>query len=146
MIYHLVPHRQFLSSLQAAYYQPASLAKEGFIHCSLEASVIPVANDYFGAETDTLLLLKINPAKVAAPTKYEAPIPQAGAGTGHLNSAPVFPHVYGPIELTAIEGIGMLGREHAQYRWPKAFSSLQEFLNTASGGLKQERDDSLANQ
>ncbi len=130
MIYHLVPQQRLRSSLQALTYQPVSLVKEGFIHCSLEAAVLPVANDYFGNETDSLLLLKINPEKVAAVVKYEAPSVQPGAGTDHLRSATVFPHVYGPIELTAIEGVGILGREQGNYHWPQTFTSLQSFLES----------------
>lgn len=133
MIYHLVPQRTLRTSLQGGYYRPASLAQEGFIHCSLAAAVLPVANDYFGNETDQLLLLQIDPAQLTAPVKYEAPSLQAGAGTDHLNSAPLFPHVYGPIELAAVARIGILDREQGHYRWPTAFVPGQAFLVQLGG-------------
>ena len=97
------------------------------MHCSQQSSVIPVANDYYAEVSERLLLLEIDPARLTQVVRYEAAAPIAGGGTAHLDSAPEFPHVYGPIDWVAISGIGVLGRGANGYTWPTAFDSLDSF-------------------
>ena len=125
-IYHLVEEADFRASSDAHVYRPASLARDGFVHCSLESSVIAVANDYYATPRSPLLLLRIDPSALVAETKYEAAAPLPGAAATHLDSAPVFPHVYGPIELAAIEGIGVMGRTAEGYAWPETFTAISD--------------------
>lgn len=128
LIYHIAKEVEFLSSIVENNYVPSTLQENGFIHCSLETSVIPIANDYYRNVEEKLLLLRIDPAKLKSQTKYENAIPENGAGTSHISSSPVFPHVYGPIEKSAIEGIGVLGKEKSGYVWPKEFKSAQFYF------------------
>jgi uncharacterized protein (DUF952 family) len=127
-IYHIVQKDLFISSLEGFLYRPSSLLKDGFIHCSLESSVIPVANDYYADENSPLLLLLIDTEKMVAETQYEEAAAPEGVGTSHKNSACVFPHVYGPIEINAMVGIGLLRKANNKYCWPEEFISTQEFL------------------
>lgn len=72
-------------------YRDASLASEGFIHCSYPAQVLTPANALFGGRQD-LVLLVIDPAAVAAPIVVE----------DCYASGQAFPHLYGPLETAAV--------------------------------------------
>ncbi len=128
MIYHLAIESDFRALIQTGVYRPLNLADDGFVHCALEASVIPVANDYYADCSERLLLVEIDVQKLASETRYEAAAPIAGGGTSHLASAPQFPHVYGPIDRRAITGIGVLGSRASGYLWPRVFEPLDSFL------------------
>jgi uncharacterized protein (DUF952 family)/heme-degrading monooxygenase HmoA len=69
-----------------------SLADEGFIHCSFADQVEAVANAYY-ADLDELVLLTIDPARLASELVVEEPFPGAPQR---------FPHVYAPIPVAAV--------------------------------------------
>ncbi|MER5601147.1 DUF952 domain-containing protein [Streptomyces sp. NPDC002265] len=71
-----------------------TLAEEGFIHCSTRAQLPRVAAFLYGAPDapDDLVVLVVDPARLGAPVKYEAPEP----------GGEEFPHVYGPIPVDAV--------------------------------------------
>ncbi|MFF1450613.1 DUF952 domain-containing protein [Streptomyces sp. NPDC058274] len=71
-----------------------TLQEEGFIHCSLRRQLPAVAAFLYGSYTgpDDLVVLVIDPDRLAAPIRYEAPEP----------GAEEFPHIYGPIPVTAV--------------------------------------------
>ena len=129
MIYHIVKEKDYLRLIKGDSYIPANFDENGFVHCALEASVISVANDYSSNVEDKLLLLKIDPLKLKSQTKYESAVPEKGAGTQHLSTSMVFPHVYGPIDNSSVEGIGVLLKDKNGYEWPKEFVPLAEYLN-----------------
>jgi uncharacterized protein (DUF952 family) len=128
MIYHIVIIKEFLSFIFGSKYIPGSLMDDGFVHCSLDSSVISVANDYYGNAKEELLLLRIEPLKLESPVIYETAKPVKGINTSHLSSSPIFPHIYGPIDLTAIDGIGILEKKESGYIWPKEFESKEKYL------------------
>jgi uncharacterized protein (DUF952 family) len=130
MIYHIVAEADFLACTDAQRYLPADFAASGFVHCALEASVLPVANDYYAAVAGLLLLLRIDPDRLTSETRYEAADPSAAAGTTHLASSSVFPHVYGPIDLAAIDGVGILTKGENGYGWPAEFLGLSFLRDT----------------
>jgi uncharacterized protein (DUF952 family) len=132
-IYHIVSEADFLSHNDGRQYVPSDFAASGFVHCALEPSVLPVANDYYAVVTDTLLLLRIDPTRLNSPTRYESASPTGTAGTSHLATSPVFPHVYGPIDNAAIDGIGILTKGEREYEWPTAFKPLAEHLGPNGG-------------
>jgi uncharacterized protein (DUF952 family) len=131
-IYHIVMKSDFCARLEGAAYLPSGLPDDGFVHCALEASVIPVANDYYADAPSELLLLEIDPSRLTSETRYEAAAPIAGGGSSHLDSAPRFPHVYGPIDSEAITGVGVLGRTARGFEWPTGFTPLESFLTAES--------------
>ncbi len=131
MIYHIVIESDFLAQLDGAVYRPSNLDEDAFVHCALEPSVIPVANDYYADASGRLLLLEIDPARLASETRYEAAAPTAGAGSSHMASATEFPHVYGPIDKEAITRVGVLRRTAGGFEWPRAFMPLDSFLTAA---------------
>jgi glutathione S-transferase len=124
MIYHIVTEADFRAQFNGLAYVPSSLPDDGFVHCALAASVIPVADDYFAGAPGRVLLLEIDPARLVSQLRYEAAAPIAGGGATHLSSASQFPHVYGPINLEAITGVGVLVRSEDGYAWPRGFLPL----------------------
>ncbi len=128
MIYHIVKEEEFRSCINNNKYTPASLKEVGFVHCSLESSVIPVANDYYGNVVEKLLLLQIEPKKLKPQTKYEKAKPEEGVSTSHISSSPVFPHVYGPIDISAIDKMGFLEKKGTVYIWPEVFISVEKYF------------------
>jgi uncharacterized protein (DUF952 family) len=129
MIYHIVKTKEFQSCIDGVKYIPSNLKDIGFIHCSLESSVIPVANDYYGNVLEELLLLRIEPLNLESQVKYEAAKPENGINTSHLSSSPIFPHIYGPVDLIAINGIGILEKKESGYIWPKEFEPKEKYLH-----------------
>ncbi|MCC6616891.1 MAG: DUF952 domain-containing protein [Anaerolineae bacterium] len=79
-------------------YQVGSLQTEGFIHFSTPVQVARVANAIYAGRTD-LVLLVVDEAKLSAELKYEPP-----AGT-YSPSDELFPHLYGPLNLDAVERV-----------------------------------------
>ena len=122
-IYHIVSAADFRSGNDGQRYLPSDFGASGFVHCALEASVLPVANDYYSAVSEPLLLLRIDPDRLTSETKYEPASPSPDAGASHLSTSPVFPHVYGPIDLAAIDGVGLLTRGRHGWEWPATFTS-----------------------
>lgn len=133
MIYHIVTEADYRSHDDGRQYLPSGFAAGRFVHCALEASVLAVANDYFADVRDALLLLRIDPDRLTSPTRYEAAAPVPDAGTSHVATSPVFPHVYGPIDNAAIHGIGVLARGEHGYEWPSTFISITEHLGRNRG-------------
>ena len=133
MIYHIVAEADYRSHSDEQQYLPPDFAADGFVHCALEASVLAVANDYYAAVSDALLLLRIDPTRLKSPTKYEAASPAPAAGTSHVATSPVFPHVYGPIDNTTIDGIRLLTKSDRGYVWPATFMSIADHLGRNEG-------------
>lgn len=91
MIYHITPRPVWEKGQQQGQYQGDTLASEGFIHCSTREQVLRTANAYFASKPG-LVLLAIDPAKVQPEIRYEA-----------LSGEEQFPHIYGPLNLDAVE-------------------------------------------
>ena len=99
MIYHLLPAVDVQAALAGAEIAPASLAAEGFIHASEdEAQAIGVANRRY-ANAGGLAALVIDEGRVRAEIKRET------ASNGER-----YPHIYGPLERSAVVGVRRLRR------------------------------------
>jgi len=99
MVFHITTKMAWDEAQENGEYRAASLLTEGFIHCSTISQVIPVANNFYKAQTD-LLLLQIEPTLLSSDLKWEPPsegTPPPGVPEGDL-----FPHIYGPINLDAV--------------------------------------------
>ncbi len=100
-IYHITTRSAALQARQTGEYQTESLAIEGFIHCSQIFQILDVANAFYTGQKD-LVILAIDPTRLAAQLKFEAPVhprPSATAPTSDNN----FPHIYGPLNYDAVE-------------------------------------------
>jgi uncharacterized protein (DUF952 family) len=93
MILHIFPRAAWPADEVTA----ASLATEGFVHCSDPGTVHLPANRLYAGRTD-LVLLEIDPARVGVPVRWEPADPVIEGG-------PWFPHVYGAIPADAVVGV-----------------------------------------
>jgi len=99
VIFHITTHTVWKEAQERGEYIAPSLGAEGFIHCSTLSQVLPVAEDYYKGQTD-LILLVIEPTLLSSTLKWEPPsggVPHLGVPVGEM-----FPHVYGPINLSAV--------------------------------------------
>jgi len=94
VILHMVPEREWEEARAAGSYAPASLLRDGFIHCSRPEQVLRVANGVFRGRGD-LVLLAIDTRRVSAEIRYE------NCEGGEL----LFPHVYGPLDPAAVTAV-----------------------------------------
>lgn len=73
-----------------------SLETQGFVHCSPdEPTMLKVANAFYADATEQQIALVLDPDKITADVRWEAPDPPD-------DSTDLFPHVYGPIDREAI--------------------------------------------
>lgn len=137
-VHHLAPASVLRSRIGRDGYAPPSLASEGFIHCTATRElVLQVAADYYAGVAEPLVLLVIDPAKLVAPLRFEAPAPIAGGGTKHLETGALFPHLYGALNLDAVVGAAPLARDGDRWTWPAAFGPIAAWI----GWSVWRRDD-----
>jgi uncharacterized protein (DUF952 family) len=131
-IYHLAPSSELHAGCTADSYAPARLPEDGFVHCAGSMAVaLSVAGDYYADVDEPLHVLAIDPAKLSAELRFEAPAPIAGGGRAHLDKASHFPHVYGAIDRGAIVEVGTLAKTGGGFGWPAGFEPLDELLSRA---------------
>lgn len=108
-IYHLVWKSEWPTLHSGGDYRAASLKTEGFIHCTREPEkLVEVANLFFPERPeDQLLVIALDSGKIKPDIKYEDP------GCGHL-----FPHIYGPLNLDAVESTHQLRRTNGSWSLP----------------------------
>lgn len=95
IIFHITTRAAWDAACAEGAYRPASLAREGFIHASTAAQVVPTANARFRGAGD-LVLLCIDPARLDAPLRFEHP--PAHDPRAHEQ----FPHIFGPLRPAAV--------------------------------------------
>jgi uncharacterized protein (DUF952 family)/GNAT superfamily N-acetyltransferase len=99
VILHLTNSATWIEAQQQGFITAPSLAAEGFIHCSTEHQMRDVANKYYRGATD-MVLVHIDPVTLASPLKWEPPAHIDGSPS--LPNEPLFPHIYGVINLDAV--------------------------------------------
>ncbi|MER7108989.1 DUF952 domain-containing protein [Streptomyces sp. NPDC000229] len=101
MLLHVVPEPEWSAGAENPY-RPASLAREGFVHCSGdEETALAVAGAHYRDVPGPLLLLTLDEALLTAEVRRE--------GTGDR----LFPHVYGPVDRAAVTGVREIRRDAA---------------------------------
>jgi uncharacterized protein (DUF952 family) len=91
VIFHIAQKADWILAPGAGTYAAASLATEGFIHCSTATQVLATANRLFRARRE-LVLLHIDAGKVNAEIRYE----------NLEGGAELYPHVYGALAIDCI--------------------------------------------
>ncbi len=93
MIYHVVEK----SDWESRQHQPniATPGPDGFVHCCDERQLASVRDVYFDKDA-TVVALAVDPTRLEFETRYEA-----GSGS----ELERFPHVYGPIETSAVSKV-----------------------------------------
>lgn len=79
-------------------YRPSAFAVDGFVHCSTAEQLEAVATRFYRGRTD-LVLLHLDPARIAAEIRFD-----------HADGDR-YPHVYGPIERSAVMRVTPLAPE-----------------------------------
>ena len=127
-IYHLVAESEFQAQVKGDTYIPTRFDLNGFIHCTGDPDTVQaVANDYFSGVEEPILVLVIKTASLTAEVRFEPPAPVEGSGTSHLKHTQLFPHIYGPLNMDAVTGIGVLQKSAGQYHWPERFTTREEY-------------------
>ncbi len=104
MIYHLAPLERWKTWPAEQPYLPAEFAADGFVHCTGESdTMLAVANRFYQGVPGAFVMLLIDPERLSAPLRWEAPADPAPNAGPPL--APLFPHIYGPIDRAAIVGV-----------------------------------------
>ena len=101
MIFHITTRKDWEAAQAKGEYIAESLGTEGFIHCSTLAQVLPVAARYYKGQSG-LVLLVIEPTLLSSDLKWEPPTGGTPAG---LPEGDQFPHVYGPINGSAVVNV-----------------------------------------
>ena len=113
-IFHLTTTSEWSAAQARGLYERStrgqSLNEVGFIHCSFLDQVERVADFVYGGAVE-LLLLVVDPSRVAAEIRYE-----------NLDGgAEVFPHIYGPMPTAAVfEVIQLHANAAGRFRLPAA--------------------------
>jgi uncharacterized protein (DUF952 family) len=97
-IFHIVPRQVWQESRSTGEYRGDTLETEGFIHCSTAEQVVRTANRIFLGR-EGLIVLQIDPTQVISRVVYEDT-----SSTGED-----FPHIYGPLNVSAVQGVQELG-------------------------------------
>ncbi|MFF5365766.1 DUF952 domain-containing protein [Streptomyces sp. NPDC013187] len=102
MIYHVVPHTVW-TTITGRTYAPASLAEEGFVHCSPdEATTLAVVDAFYRDAPGPLLVLALDEARLTARVEWEAAAPAPPPG---VSGDVLFPHVFGPLDRDAVDHV-----------------------------------------
>ena len=97
IIYHVTTAAEWKAAQEKGVYEAASLKAEGFIHCSEEHQVAGVLERYFSGQ-DNLLKLIIDTTRLTS--RYVQEWSPSVRDT--------FPHIYGPINLDAVNKVEVL--------------------------------------
>ncbi len=97
MLLHICAHDDWRLAQDRGEHRPQSLGDVGFIHLSTPEQVHLPANRLYAGRTD-LVLLRIDPDRLTAPVRWEP-----GAPTDP--DSMVFPHLYGPLPVSAVMSV-----------------------------------------
>lgn len=109
LVFHVCSRKAAQQAKLDGQLVPASIAAEGFVHLSQRHQIAAVLAAFYADVPDTVIL-ELDPARLTAPLRYEAPSAMAGSygsGSGSSGATPapaagLFPHLYGPINADAI--------------------------------------------
>lgn len=91
-IVHICERSKWREAQAAGEYRAPSLEVEGFIHCSRPDQMLVVVNHFY-ADVPDLVLLWIDPKLLKTTLSWDAV------------GEEVYPHIYGPINLGAVQGV-----------------------------------------
>jgi len=93
-IYHITTRKEWKEAEKKGVYESASLKEEAFIHCCDLQQMRAVLKRYYEGQKGLVALL-LETEKLSHPLKYEQ----------SPSVKEMFPHVYGPINLDAVEEV-----------------------------------------
>jgi uncharacterized protein (DUF952 family) len=93
-LFHITSEEEWRAAQASGEYRPQAFSREGFIHCSYAGQVLRTANRIFKGVRD-LVLLEIDPARLSCAVVDE----------NLEGGAELFPHVYGPLPVSAVRAV-----------------------------------------
>lgn len=90
-VYHFAAPEDWARAQDEGAYAPAALRRDGFLHCATAAQ-LPGVIERHQRGRGPLVLLQLDPTALGAALRYD-PSPRSGEA---------YPHVYGPIALSAV--------------------------------------------
>jgi aldose 1-epimerase len=107
-VFHLAEADAWAHALRTGEYGRSTLGRtlddQGFVHCSSAAQVAGVLGRFYADHDGDLVLLTLDPARLASPLVWEVGDPATGEE---------FPHLYGPITPDAVVASRVLHPPHA---------------------------------
>ncbi len=101
MILHLAPEAAWRALGEGEAYVPASLATEGYVHCTAgEDVLLRVANAFYAGEPGPFVVLCVDEGRLTSEVRWEAP-----PGDDPMATVARFPHVYGPLDHSAVVAV-----------------------------------------
>lgn len=94
VLVHLCTEDEWQAARHSGEHRPVSLEAVGFLHLSSPEQVHLPANRLYAGRTD-LMLLRIDPARLSSPVRWEPGVPADPDGME-------FPHLYGPLPAEAV--------------------------------------------
>jgi uncharacterized protein (DUF952 family) len=129
VVYHIAIKNNFILSCKNNSYKPIDFDSDGFIHCTGEPeTTLLVLEDYFQQVTEEILIIQIEVNKLTSTIKFENPAPIVGGGTSHIKTGLLFPHIYGALNLNAINGAAIIKKKSELFVWPDKFIPIENFL------------------
>ncbi len=102
-ILHVLESSNWLSSVSGGRYTPPGLQTDGFVHCCTVDQLEFVVTNHFEGAGD-LWALELDPVALGDALRWE---PSEGPGA--------FPHVYGPVPLSAVVAAAPVPRPEARF-------------------------------
>jgi uncharacterized protein (DUF952 family) len=107
VVYHMTTRADWEGTPPDENFVAATLANEGFIHCTAERErVLQVANRFYRGAPGEWVILTVAVAQLTAPLRWEA-------ADDHI-----FPHVYGPIDRNAVVEVTPFPRRGDEFLLP----------------------------
>lgn len=104
LIFHVATAADWAEAQRTGAYTTSTrgvtLEQEGYLHASRADQWEGVRDRYYADETEPLLLLEIDTDLLEVPWVEELP---------HPDASETFPHIYGPLNPTAVVGTTPLG-------------------------------------
>jgi uncharacterized protein (DUF952 family) len=107
IIYHITSNSEWQSARSSGTYLPQGYTQDGFIHCSKGSQVIRTANRFYTGQKE-LVLLKIESDLI--PSKVVEENLEGGSE--------LFPHIYGPLPVTAVVAASPLNSAEEGFIFP----------------------------
>jgi len=132
-VLHMLPEEAWRRALVDGRVEPASLADEGFVHCTNGwTELANVGNRSYASDSRPYVALRLDLAQAGAPWRYD-------------DAASLYPHLYGPIPLAAVTGVAQMARAaDGRFLLPteapmNALAPLLDRLETAAARLATTR-------
>ena len=110
MMLHLITESEWAAVQVAGLIVPPSLEAEGFVHCTDgDEMMLGVANRFYSSIAEMVLALTLDESLLSAKVVREPPAHPDGRPAEP--DAPLFPHVYGPVEVAAVTAVRRLVRD-----------------------------------